>query len=176
MNNPKRIRELSGYSVREMACRLGVSTQRVYAIEGADDWQVSTLMSYYKACVGKGSLDTPDERALLVLAAKALTGSLERWAKSEAGSSEVVHMDFDYLVRTWALTFNRAEEAASKAEPDGEFQALMRKRVDEMCSFIDGMPGNVGDYTESTSSDGVWTVSMSVHREEKTAGEFEGEY
>lgn len=110
MNNPKRIRELSGYSVREMARRLGVSTQRVYAIESADDCQVSTLLSYYKACVGKGSLDTPDERALLVMAAKALTGSLERWAKSEAGSSELIQMDFDNLARTWELVFRRGAE------------------------------------------------------------------
>lgn len=56
------------------------------------------------------------------------------------------------------------------------FQALMRRRVDEMCEAISGMDGNVGNYIESVSSDGVWTVSMSVHREEKPAGKFEGEY
>lgn len=122
MNNPKRIRELSGYSVREMARRLGVTTQRVYAIEGADDWQVSTVMSYYKACVGRGALDTPDERALLVLAAKALTGSLERWAKSEAGSSEVIQMDFDYLVRTWAQVFQRAADEPTPDKPAGKYE------------------------------------------------------
>jgi len=121
MNNPKRIRELSGYSVREMASRLGVTTQRVYAIESASDWQMSTVMSYYKACVGKGSLDTPGERSLLVLAAKALTGSLERWAKSEAGSSELIQMDFDSLTRTWERVFSRAGEQTPE-KPAGEFE------------------------------------------------------
>ena len=105
--NPRRIREAAGFSVRELAGRLGVTTQRVYAIESADDWLVSTVMSYYCACVGKGTLDGLEMRGILVLATRCLTGSLERWSEAEAGTGEVIQADFDYLCRTWERVFER---------------------------------------------------------------------
>ncbi len=95
--NPKTIRETAGLSVRELAEKMDVSTQRIYAIEAADDWMVSTIEAYYKACAGPVD---PESRGLLLLASRCLSGSLERWV-SRRGSQEAVEADFQNLCDTW---------------------------------------------------------------------------
>lgn len=101
--NPKTIRETAGLSVRELAEKMDVSTQRIYAIEAADDWMVSTIEAYYKACAGPVG---PESRGLLLLASRCLSGSLERWV-SGRGSQEAVEADFQNLCDTWRREFGR---------------------------------------------------------------------
>lgn len=109
--NPRHIREAAGFTVREMAGRLGVSTQRVYAIESSDDWMVSTVRDYYRACVSPGDIDA---RELLVLASKCLIGSLERWEHD----SSLVQMDFRHLCDAWENVFEMSVDGRDEDPND----------------------------------------------------------
>lgn len=63
------------------------------------------------------------------------------------------------------------EEAAAKPSTMDAVQSLMGKRVDEVCEAVVGLPEGAPNYAQSISSDGEWTVSISVERDAKPAEE-----
>ena len=133
--NPKQIRETAGFTVAEMAHRLGVTTQRVYAMEAAKDWMVSTILDCYRACIGPGELSG----STLVLASKCLTGSLERWSRGE-GPRSVIQMDFQHLCDSWRQVFevDRPERGEGEQMEDVERRliAMFEDRCGELSTPV----------------------------------------